>query len=108
MLLDTIRKVLEGGYTLKTGILVLVYELPNILGTGLPVGLLLGSLFTFDKLSKESEVTIFRTAGLSFKRIVAPVFVLSILVTIFCFITYDLLIPFSSYKLINIKREYCP
>src|SRR5574344_3068005 len=105
MLLDTIRKVLEGGYTLKTGILVLVYELPNILGKGLPVGLLLGSLFTFDKLSKDSEVTIFRTAGLSFKRIIAPVVVLSSIITVLCFVTYDLLIPYYESKLVAIKRE---
>ncbi len=108
MLLNTIRKVLEGGYSVKTAILVILYELPNILGKALPVGLLLGSLFTFDKLSKDFELTIFRTAGLSFWRILAPVLVLSLLVTAFCFITYDKLIPFASEKLVNIKKEYSP
>jgi len=108
MLLNTIRKALEGEYTVKTAILVLVYELPNILGKALPVGLLLGSLFTFDKLSKDFELTIFRVAGLSFWRILAPVLVLSLMVTAFCFVTYDKLIPFSSEKLIGIKREYSP
>lgn len=108
MLLDTIRKVLEGGYTLKTAVLVILYELPNILGKAFPVGLLLGSLFTFDKLSKDFELTIFRVAGLSFWRILAPVLVLSIMVTAVCFVTYDKLIPYSSDKLVNIKREYSP
>lgn len=108
MLLNTIRKVLEGGYTLKTAILVILYELPNIIGKALPVGLLLGSLFTFDKLSKDFELTIFRVAGLSFGRIMAPVLVLSALVTAFCFVTCDKLIPFSSDKLVNIKKEYSP
>lgn len=108
MLLNTIRKVLEGGYTVKTAILVIFYELPNILGKAFPVGLLLGSLFTFDKLSKDFELTIFRVAGLSFWRILAPALVLSIIVTAFCFITYDKLIPFSSEKLVNIKKEYSP
>ncbi len=106
MLLNTIRKALEGEYTIKTAILVIFFELPNILGKALPVGLLLGSLFTFDKLSKDFELTIFRVAGLSFWRILAPVLVLSILVTAFCFVTYDKLIPFSSNKLVNIKKEY--
>lgn len=108
MLLNTIRKVLEGGYTLKTAILVLFYELPNILGKALPVGLLLGSLFTFDKLSKDFELTIFRVAGLSVWRIIAPVIIFSLMVTVLCFVTYDKLIPFSSDKLVNIKREYYP
>lgn len=108
MLLNTIRKALEGDYSVKTAILVIFYELPNILGKALPVGLLLGALFTFDKLSKDFELTIFRVAGLSFWRILAPVLVLSIMVTAFCFVTYDKLIPFSSEKLVNIKREYSP
>lgn len=108
MLLNTIRKTLEGGYTLKTAILVIFYELPNILGKALPVGLLLGALFTFDKLSKDFELTIFRVAGLSFWRILAPVLVLSLMITWFCFLTCDKLIPFSSEKLVNIKKEYSP
>lgn len=108
MLLNTIRKALEGEYSVKTAILVITYELPNILGKALPVGLLLGSLFTFDKLSKDFELTIFRVAGLSFWRILAPVLVLSLMVTAFCFVTYDKLIPFSSNKLVAIKKEYSP
>ncbi|MBQ9688877.1 LptF/LptG family permease [bacterium] len=106
MLLNTIRKVLEGGYTIKTAVLVLFYELPNIFGKAFPVGLLLGSLFTFDKLSKDFELTIFRVAGLSVWRIIAPVIVFSLMVTALCFVTYDKLIPISSEKLINIKRQY--
>lgn len=108
MLLNTIKKTLEGEYGIKTAILVIAYELPNILGKALPVGLLLGSLFTFDKLSKDFELTIFRVAGLSFWRILAPVLVLSLIITAFCFITYDKLIPFSASKLINIKKDYSP
>ena len=97
MLLNTIKKILAGEYTLKMGVAYLTYQLPLILGKAFPVGLLLGSLFTFDKLSKDSELTIFRAVGLSFKRIVTPVMFLSLIVTILCFVTYDKLIPFSQY-----------
>ena len=69
MLLNTIKKTLSGEFGVKTAILVLFYELPKILGKAFPVGLLLGTLFTFDKLSKDSELTIFRAVGLSFQRI---------------------------------------
>ncbi len=103
MLLNTIKKILEGVYTVKTGILVLVYELPKILGKAFPVGLLLGSLFTFDKLSKDSELTIFRAVGMSFSRILAPLLVLSLIVTYLCFVTYDKWIPLSCLKLNEIK-----
>ncbi len=103
MLLNTIKKILAHEYTVKTGVLVLVYELPKIFGKAFPVGLLLGSLFTFDKLSKDSELTIFRAVGMSFWRILAPLLVLSLIVTYLCFVTYDKWIPYSCLKLQEIK-----
>lgn len=103
MLLNTIKKVLEGEMTVKTGLLFLTCQLPLILSKAFPVGLLLGSLFTFDKLSKDSELTIFRAVGLPFRRIVAPVIVLSIIVSFLCFITIDKLVPCSSSVISRIK-----
>lgn len=103
MLLSTIKKVLGGIYSAKTGFLLLVYEIPLILGKAFPVGLLLGSLFTFDKLSKDSELTIFRAVGMPFWRILMPLLVLSIIISFFCFITYDKLIPYSCQKREEIK-----
>ena len=103
MLLSTIKKVLSGDYTPQMGAMVLFYELPKILGKAFPVGLLLGSLFTFDKLSKDSELTIFRAVGMSFSRILRPLLVLSLIVTWLCFITYDKWIPESCQKLQEIK-----
>lgn len=105
MLLSTIKKVLNGIYTPQTGLMVLLYEIPQILGKAFPVGLLLGSLFTFDKLSKDSELTIFRAVGMSFFRILRPLLVLSLIITWLCFITYDQLIPYSCQKLQEIKGD---
>lgn len=105
MLLSTIKKILSHEYTVKTGVMVLIYELPKILGKAFPVGLLLGSLFTFDKLSKDSELTIFRAVGMSFGRILRPLLVLSFIMTYLCFVTYDKLIPYSCQKLMEIKER---
>jgi len=106
MLLNTIKKALTGEYSLKMAILVLMCELPLIFSKAFPVGLLLGSLFTFDKLSKDSEVTIFRTAGLSFMRIIIPILVLSFIISGLCFITCDKLIPAAEAKKIQIKDKH--
>lgn len=106
MLLNTIKRTLSGEFGVKTAILVILYELPKILGKAFPVGLLLGSLFTFDKLSKDSELTIFRAVGLSFQRIIAPVLVLSLIVTWLCFVTGDKLIPYSVNKAGALRGGY--
>lgn len=105
MLLNVIKNTIAGEYSAKTAVLILVYELPNILGKAFPVGLLLGCLFTFDKLSKDFELTIFRAIGLSFNRIIAPVIAFSTIITGLCFITYDKLIPYSYQKLIVLNKQ---
>ncbi len=97
-LLNTIKDALSGEYGMKTAILYLLYELPKILDKAFPVGLLLGTLFTFDKMSKDSEITIFRAVGMSFARIIAPVIVLSCIFTVLCFITGDKGIPYAEAK----------
>jgi len=107
ILLNTIKLTINGIYTPKEAILVLLLELPKILGKALPVGLLLGTLFTFDKLSKDSELTIFRAIGLSFKRILVPVLALSLIGTMLCFITYDKLIPIAE-QYQNSMSKYQP
>ena len=103
ILLKVIKHILTGETTLKTGILILLCEIPKILGKAFPMGLLLGTLFTFDKLSKDSELTIFRAVGMSFKRIIVPLLVFSSIITVLCFITYDKLIPYSCQKLQAVK-----
>ena len=63
ILLKTVQRTISGTYTIQTAISILVYEMPKVLNIALPVGMLLGTILTFDKLSKDSEVTIFRSSG---------------------------------------------
>ncbi len=105
LLLKTIQRTLSGQYTPKLGAEILIFSTPQILGNALPVGLLLGTLFTFDKLSKDFELTIFRGIGLSFNRILAPIVILSVITSFVAFIVQDKIIPFSTANLIRIKNE---
>ncbi len=89
ILLNTLKEALAGEYSMKTAAVLLFYELPKILDKAFPVSLLLGTIFTFDKMSKDSEITIFRAVGMSFPRIIAPVIVLSVIFTGLCFYTGD-------------------
>ena len=47
---------------------------------------------------RNSELTIFRATGLSFKRIIAPVVVLSVIITYLCYFTSDKLVPYAAQK----------
>ena len=105
ILLNTVRDALDGKYSFKTMFLLLFYELPKIVDKAIPVGLLLGSLFTFDSLSKNSEVTIFRAIGVSFQRMVVPVVFLGLFLSLFCFVLKGEGTPFAENKLGAIRGE---
>lgn len=98
-LFKIIKKVIKDHITYYQAFRLLVLEVPKVLAKAIPVGILLGSIFTFDRLSKNSELSILRGIGISFNRIMAPVVVLGIILSIFCFIVNDKLIPVACQKL---------
>ncbi len=104
-LLKVIKRTMAGVYTPWVGLQLLIYEVPKIVGKALPVGLLLGTLFTFDKLSKDSELTVLRGIGLTFWRIVYPIIILSIFISVICFSLYNTLIPYSEKRINDLKNE---
>lgn len=98
ILLRTVQRVLDGTYTPQMGVYRILYEIPKILGNALPVGVFLGTLFTFDKLSKDSEISILRACGGSFYRIIASALVLGVMVAGLSFFVRDRMIPFATTK----------
>lgn len=105
ILLKTVQRTISGAYTVKMALSILVCELPKVLNIALPVGMLLGTILTFDKLSKDSEITVLRSSGISFFRIIASVIILSVFVTGLTFIVGSKFLPVSAVKLKEIKGE---
>lgn len=103
ILFDVIKRVIAQEYSISTGLQVLVYQIPMVLGKAIPMGLLLGCLAVFDKMSKDFELTVLRSVGVSFRRLLAPVLFISIIFSALCFFTFDILIPKSRNALIDIK-----
>lgn len=104
ILLKTVQKVLNGTYTLQMGISAILCEIPKILGNALPVGIFLGTLFTFDKMSKDSEITIMRACGASFYRIIASSLIFGVFIAMLNLFVQDRMIPYASLKYSLKKR----
>jgi len=103
-LFKIIHRVTYGHITLEQGLEWFFFEIPTILGKAIPVGLLLGSLFVTDMLSRNFELVILRSIGVSFWRLMRPVLILSGLFAIFCYFAYNTFIPYSSQRVVNIKQ----
>lgn len=105
ILFKIVRKAVNGEITPLLALKIFLYNIPDILGKAIPVGLMLGSLFVFDRLSRDSEIVIFRGSGTNFYRLMIPVVALGIIGYISCFITLDYLIPKSTSALKAVKNE---
>ena len=95
-LVKIIKQLFNHSATLAQAGQMLLWQLPKVLGKAFPVGILLGSIFTFDKLSKDSELSILRGIGLSFNRIMVPVILLGVVLSFMCFYVGDKMIPAAS------------
>ena len=62
-----------------------MYSIPWYTSLGLPMALLLGTVFTMGALQKNNELSAIKSAGISIKRISIPFVILGILFSIFSF-----------------------
>ncbi len=104
-LLKTVQRAISGQYTFETAVSILIFELPKVLNIALPVGMLLGSILTFEKLSKDFEITVMRSSGFPFFRIISSVIILSVFAAGITFIVGSKFLPYSACKLKEIKDE---
>ncbi len=103
--LKTVQRTMAGQYTIETAASIILFELPKVLNIALPVGMLLGTVIVFDKLSKDFEITVMRGSGFPFFRIIISVIILSVFASFFTFIVEAKFLPYSACKLKDIKEN---
>ena len=92
--------------TVKDGIKLAIFSMPLVLSKALPVGIFLGCLYSFNRMSKDSELTVIRGCGINFWRIMVMPVILGIVFSITCFFVCDRMIPYASANVKKIKKEY--
>ncbi len=95
------------GKGLELNIIVefLIYTLAMLMPMALPLSVLLASLMTFGDLGENNELLALKAAGISLFRIMKPVIVLSILLSIGAFYFSNRVIPVSYKKLIALMSS---
>jgi lipopolysaccharide export system permease protein len=78
---------------------ILSFYLPPILAQTIPMGLFLGVMITYSNFTRTSELTAMQSMGLPLKKIVQPMFYLSLGLTLFIFFLQESIIPRSFTKL---------
>lgn len=105
ILFKIIRKFIFGEISFLLAIKLFFLEIPEILSKAIPVGLMIGSLFVFDRMSKDSELTIMRVAGVNTFRLLLPVIFISIIGMFLCFFIYNNVIPYTTIEIKTLKGD---
>ncbi len=65
------------GVPFRTVLDLLVYLIPSVLAFTVPMSVLMGILAGLSRMSSDAEITAFKTLGISYKRLLWPVFIFS-------------------------------
>lgn len=103
--LQEIARFASFGADLKLIVLFALFQIPYILPVAVPIGCLISSILLMQKLSKNHELTAFRSSGFSIGEIISPILLTSIFIAIFNFYTVSELATTSHLKANLLKHK---
>ena len=97
-LFDLVRQVAEAGLPITVAIEVMALKMPQYVVFAFPMSILLAGMMTYGNFSASSEITAFRSCGISVYRLILPAVILSIIVTGITFFFNELVVPAASQR----------
>ena len=91
-------RILSRGIDFLTILEFLFLNLAWIIALAIPMGVLIATLATFGRLSADNEITAIKASGVSFYKLLAPLFFVSILLTIAMIIYNNEILPHFNHK----------
>ena len=62
----------------------------------IPMGVLLATVMTLNKLSLDSEITVMRACGIGLNRIAKPIFIFAVVMSLFSFVINETVVPLTA------------
>ncbi len=87
------NKVINKGVSLTAISKIFLYYIPILLGYTLPIACLVTVVLTFGRLSAENEILAMRASGVYLRRLLTPLFVVGITLSLLVHILNDRVIP---------------
>jgi len=97
-----VKQISIYGVPFSVALKTIILQLPYIIVFTIPMGILLATILTFNRLSTNSELTIMRACGISLSRLSAPVLIFGLALAIFSFCLNEFVVPAANLKAKNI------
>lgn len=91
-----IKQISMFGIPFSVAFRIVILNLPSIIVMTIPLGVLLATVMTLNKLSLSSEITVLRSCGIGLNRIAKPIFVFAIVMSVCCFVVNESIVPVMS------------
>ncbi|MDZ7269368.1 MAG: LPS export ABC transporter permease LptG [candidate division KSB1 bacterium] len=82
------------------------YYIPYIIVLMMPIAMLLAAMFSVGQLNKHNELTAMKASGLSIPRILLPLFVLGLLVSLVMLVFAETVMPEANQRRAELKSQY--
>jgi len=91
--LETMRSIYKYDPSFTSAITYFLFRLPKMVFELMPLSVLLSSLITFGGLSKNNEITAFKSAGVSIYRLATPILIFGFVLSLFAVYMTGGLVP---------------
>ncbi|MDQ7053485.1 MAG: LptF/LptG family permease [candidate division KSB1 bacterium] len=109
IIIDAVERLsdyIDKGAPTKVIVMYYIYYIPFILILIMPISTLLASMFSVGQLSKYNEILAMKASGLSLYRLLSPLFVLGVLISVFMIFFAEVIMPRANTEKAIIKRRY--
>lgn len=91
-----IKQITKYGIPFTYALIIIILNLPSIIVMTIPMGVLLSTVMTLNKLSLSSEIAVMRACGIGLNRIAKPIFIFAIIMATLSFVINETIVPASS------------
>ncbi|MFH1761439.1 MAG: LptF/LptG family permease [bacterium] len=101
--IGNMQNLIKGGFV--DIIFYYVYYIPNIMVMIFPVNMLLATMFCIGLLAKNNEITAMQAAGINSAKILAPVLITGLLVSLFILLFGETVLPLANELKLKTRME---
>jgi lipopolysaccharide export system permease protein len=88
-----IKQIAKFGIPFKVAFIMILLNLPSVIVMTIPMGILLATVMTLNRLSLSSEITVMRACGIGLNRIAKPIFIFAVLMSLSSFFINETVVP---------------
>ena len=88
-----IKQIAKFGIPFKVAFIMILLNLPAVIVMTIPMGVLLATVMTLNRLSLSSEITVMRACGIGLNRIAKPIFIFAIIMALSSFYINEKIVP---------------